>query len=348
MQDLFGPPVPFDPARAVPYHPERKVRPCPATDLTVRVVNFDLQDQTLLWLSQLFDIVSELLVKMGAVYIARVIFSSYSESLCAFQNGTLIAGATYRLFDEFAELIFFCVDKGKHSHGVGRYLMNQLKNHLQALDISHILVFADETALGFFEGQGFSRTIGLDRSVWEGRISTYSNSVLLYFFVSDSIDYAHFEEWRSAVGDFLVKRWSKPIRIPLIPYPQESVLGIPVIANDPVPPVILMRAIFSKVKAWPNIRMFSHVLSREGFREYHAVIKHPMALDIIECKLERAEYGTVPEFLDDLFLIATNALKFNLANSKYYRAGDKFRSFLWEKIQQYEIDYTPKKLKRGQ
>ena len=58
--------------------------------------------------------------------------------------------------------------------------MNNLKAHVRnTLKIDHFLVYADNTAVGFFKKQGFTPNITLPLELWKGYIKDYSESILM-------------------------------------------------------------------------------------------------------------------------------------------------------------------------
>jgi histone acetyltransferase len=341
LESAFGLPIPFRSAKCVPYHSDKFVRPSFSTELRIRVIQFSIADQALLWLSELTGIVTDNLREMNTSYVYGIIFSADSESLCIFRNGVMVGGATYKLFPsgQFAELIFFCIHQADHSRGVGTRLMNEFKNHLQSLSIFHILTYADETALGFFETQGFSRTVQLDPAVWHSHISHYAGAVLVHCVISDAIDYDHLDDWRKSLGDFLTSQGQIPERLPLRHFPQDSVLGIPIGPEPHVPLTDIIHAILFKVERSRGFRMFSHLCSKTAFPDYYEMIKHPMSLDIIQGKIAMKEYGTIQAFLDDLFLIVNNCLEFNPPESKFHKAALALKQVLHDCITQYGITY---------
>jgi histone acetyltransferase len=280
---------------------------------------------------------------MPSDYIMRVVFSSRTDTMAVFENGIITAGATYRLFieQEFAELIFFCVTEQKHGERVGTYLMNQLKANFQVQCVHHILVYADETAIGFFEGQGFSKDIQFDPVIWQRLIQSYSGSQLLYCAVSTEIDYANSDEWRAAVEEFVSEKMPKGERLPFVKGTVTAVAGIAVRDPGEVPPADLVNAVLGKVRFAPMAGFFRHLLTAEAFPDFHKMISNPMALDTIDAKHAKGGYQHVQMLLDDLFLMVHNTLAFNEVETRYHRAATGFRQFLVELIDRYQIDYGP-------
>jgi len=58
--------------------------------------------------------------------------------------------------------------------------MNHLKDHIRSRgDIDYFLTYADNYAVGYFEKQGFTKEVTLDRSVWAGYIKDYEGGTLM-------------------------------------------------------------------------------------------------------------------------------------------------------------------------
>jgi len=80
----------------------------------------------------------------------------------------LIAGITFNCFDrkemtKFIEVVFLAVRTDQQVHGYGSRLMNQLKTWAQQNDYFHLLTYADNSAIGYFQRQGFTEEIGMKK-----------------------------------------------------------------------------------------------------------------------------------------------------------------------------------------
>lgn len=53
----------------------------------------------------------------------------------------------------------------------------------------HFLTYADNYAVGYFEKQGFSKEITLDRSVWAGYIKDYEGGTIMQCTMLRKVDY---------------------------------------------------------------------------------------------------------------------------------------------------------------
>lgn len=70
-------------------------------------------------------------------------------------------------------------------------LMDHFKAHIRKTfpDMMHFLTYADNYAVGYFEKQGFSKEISLDRSVWAGYIKDYEGGTIMQCTMLPKINY---------------------------------------------------------------------------------------------------------------------------------------------------------------
>jgi histone acetyltransferase len=70
-------------------------------------------------------------------------------------------------------------------------LMDHYKTHIKRAfpTIMHFLTYADNYAVGYFEKQGFSKDITLNRSVWAGYIKDYEGGTIMQCTMLDKVDY---------------------------------------------------------------------------------------------------------------------------------------------------------------
>jgi histone acetyltransferase len=70
-------------------------------------------------------------------------------------------------------------------------LMDHFKTHIRRTypDMMHFLTYADNYAVGYFEKQGFSKEITLDRSVWAGYIKDYEGGTIMQCTMLRKVDY---------------------------------------------------------------------------------------------------------------------------------------------------------------
>jgi len=70
-------------------------------------------------------------------------------------------------------------------------LMDHFKAHIRKNypEMMYFLTYADNYAVGYFEKQGFSKDITLDRSVWAGYIKDYEGGTIMQCTMLLKVDY---------------------------------------------------------------------------------------------------------------------------------------------------------------
>lgn len=154
------------------------------------VVTNDGTPDSMIVLTGLKSIFQRQLPKMPREYIARLVFSRDHWSMAIVKRGLqVVGGITYRPFDArgFAEIVFCAITGTEQVKGYGSHLMNHLKDHVKATTrCMHFLTYADNYAIGYFKKQGFTKEIGLDRSVWAGYIKDYEGGTIMHVRNADS------------------------------------------------------------------------------------------------------------------------------------------------------------------
>ena len=173
----------------------------------------DKDPRSLVILTGLKTLFQKQLPKMPREYIARLVYDSNSKSLAIIKRGyKVVGGICYRPFPHrgFAEIVFFatnsadqekveCSNKMSIVHiaddnscqGYGGMLMDHFKAHIRKTypTMMHFLTYADNYAVGYFEKQGFSKDITLERSVWAGYIKDYVGGTIMQCTLLDKVDY---------------------------------------------------------------------------------------------------------------------------------------------------------------
>ncbi|KAG2492613.1 hypothetical protein HYH03_009029 [Edaphochlamys debaryana] len=120
---------------------------------------------------------------MPKEYIVRLVFDRRHRSVALLKrNGTVIGGITYRAFhaQAFGEIAFCAVTSHEQVKGYGTRLMNHTKEFARTQDrLTHFLTYADNNAVGYFEKQGFTREVTLERERWQGYIKDYDGGTLM-------------------------------------------------------------------------------------------------------------------------------------------------------------------------
>jgi histone acetyltransferase len=163
--------------------------------LTWVTIENDGSDTNLKLLAQLKQIISIQLPKMPKSYIMRLVFDLQHKSLIGIKSGKVIGGITFRPFVRdgfvsFIEVVFCVITKHEQRGGYGSRLMNRLKNWCQKNDNLNLLTYADDTAIGYFQRQGFSADIEMDVKDWDiGFLKYYDSATLMHCLVDTRIDY---------------------------------------------------------------------------------------------------------------------------------------------------------------
>ncbi|KAK8869244.1 Histone acetyltransferase GCN5 [Apiospora arundinis] len=146
-------------------------------EIEFRVVNNDNKRESLIILTGLKCIFQTQSPEMPKDYIARLVYDGTHLSIAIVKKPLeVVGGITYRSFKglQFAEIVFCAIRSEQQVRGYGAHLMSHLKDYVKATsDVMHLLTYADNSAIGYFKKQGFTKEITLPRSVWMGHIKDY-------------------------------------------------------------------------------------------------------------------------------------------------------------------------------
>lgn len=116
----------------------------------------------------------------------RLVLDRRHVTLALVKGARIIGGVCYRPYFEqrFAEIAFLAISASEQVRGFGTSLMNELKSRVQpqgkrrrrfcqangrpltrvcAAGIEYFLTFADNFAIGYFQKQGFTKSIGMPK-----------------------------------------------------------------------------------------------------------------------------------------------------------------------------------------
>jgi len=161
--------------------------------VTFEVVTNNSSDEACSRLIDLKNIFSRQLPKMPKEYIVRLVFDHRHISVAMIRHGRTIGGICYRPYPEqrFGEIAFCAISGTEQLKGYGSILMNQLKRHVQKdrknqnciimynyqsfkyqscfsttgtyTGIEYFLTYADNYAIGYFQRQGFTKSISMPK-----------------------------------------------------------------------------------------------------------------------------------------------------------------------------------------
>ncbi|XP_007018062.2 PREDICTED: uncharacterized protein LOC18591715 isoform X1 [Theobroma cacao] len=101
----------------------------------------------------------------------------------------------------------------------------------------------------------------------------------------------------------------------------ETLHGSPVDSGSttPLPDKKLLVFILDKLQKKDTYGVFSEPVDPEELPDYSDIIAHPMDFQTVRKKLDGGAYTTLEQFEKDVFLICSNAMKFNAPDTIYFR-----------------------------
>ena len=302
------------------------------------------------------------LPKMPKDYIARLVYDRTHLSLAIVKKPLeIIGGITYRPFRDrkFAEIVFCAVSSDQQVKGYGAHLMVHLKDYIKATSpVMHLLTYADNYATGYFQKQGFTKDITLDKPIWMGYIKDYEGGTLMQCSLLPRIRYLEVgrmllkqkEAIQAKIKAFskshiihpLPQQWANGVITPIDP------LSIPAIrasgwspdmdelAREPRhgPHFNELRRFLYKIQnhkqAWP----FLHPVNKDDVPDYYDAIESPMDLSTVEERLLQDYYTTPKDLVSDLKLIVSNCRKYNDATTIYTKCAVKLDKYMWGLIKE--------------
>lgn len=330
-------------------------------EIEFRVVNNDGSQESTIILTGLKCLFQKQLPKMPKDYIARLVYDRAHLSIAIVKMPMeVIGGISFREFRhrKFAEIVFCAVSSDQQIKGYGAHLMAHLKDYVKATSpVMHFLTYADNYATGYFQKQGFTKEITLDKSIWMGYIKDYEGGTLMQCTMLPRLRYLE-------VGRMLLKqkaavqakmRLLSKSHIIHPPPPQYAngvtpinPLSIPAIRETGWSPEMdalareprhgphfnefrrFLNQIQNHKQAWP----FLNPVNRDEVPDYYDVITSPMDLSTMEEKLENDAYTAPKELVRDLQLIFSNCRQYNDATTVYAKCAAKLEKFMWSLIKE--------------
>jgi histone acetyltransferase len=111
------------------------------------------------------------------------------------KNDAVIGGITYRPFwrQNVGEIAFCAVSANEQVKGYGTRLMNHLKEYVcDKESMTHLITFADNNAVGYFQKQGFTKDVMMEREKWVGYIKEYDGGTIMECSLSAQVSYTEF------------------------------------------------------------------------------------------------------------------------------------------------------------
>ncbi|KAJ5514552.1 Acyl-CoA N-acyltransferase [Penicillium fimorum] len=352
-------------ARGVPFPEKPAVLEERNGEIEFRVVNNDGSRESTIILTGLKCLFQRQLPEMPKDYIARLVYDRTHLSIAIVKMPLeVIGGISFREFRDrnFAEIVFCAVSTDQQEKGYGAHLMAHLKDYVRATSpVMHFLTYADNLAIGYFQKQGFTKDITLDKSIWMGCIKDYEGGTLMQCSMLARIRYLEIGRMllkqkesvlakiRTSTKSHIIhlppQQWANGVVIPIDP------LSIPAIQATGWSPEMdelaresyhgsrskgphfnefrrFMNQIQNHKQAWP----FLNPVNKDEVPGYYDAIVSPMDLSTIEERLER--YTTPKELVGDLKLIFSNCQQYNDATTVYAKCAVKLERYMWKLIKE--------------
>ena len=335
----------------------------PEDDLEFRLTRFENPEsgELLLAATELFK---KQLPKMPAPYIMKHVLdfpnhrtlvvidkqvqrrAQHSGSAAAVPGAVVkpavVGGICFRTFAlrGFIEIVFCAVLTSCQGRGVGRRMMNKLKDVMKSEHIFCFLTCAANEAVPYFRNMGFSDRITTPQSRYVGYIEEYNRVTLMECLLDKRIEsYSTFntvlrsqcDELFNAIEQKTQKQMKfgpmpKDTRfpIPLAKVPGVSKEGVEAIQRTTPDQEKLkndMRALLSRVRAHGYAKPFLEPVDVKVVTDYLTIIKNPIDLRTIGEKIEKGLYITMNMMCADLQLMIDNCKTYNDEKSYFYTAA---------------------------
>ncbi|CAJ1964099.1 unnamed protein product [Sphenostylis stenocarpa] len=120
-----------------------------------------------------------------------------------------------------------------------------------------------------------------------------------------------------------------------------SVSGTPVIlpSGIPLPDKRTLELILDKLQKKDTYGVFAEPVDPEELPDYHDVIDHPMDFATVRNKLGAGSYTTLEQFESDIFLICSNAMQYNAADTIYHKQARSIQELGRKKFEKLRIGF---------
>eukprot|EP01125_Pyxidicula_operculata_P010957 TRINITY_DN3598_c0_g1_i1.p1 TRINITY_DN3598_c0_g1~~TRINITY_DN3598_c0_g1_i1.p1 ORF type:complete len:398 (-),score=67.39 TRINITY_DN3598_c0_g1_i1:451-1644(-) len=311
-------------------------------------------------LLELKTIISIQLPNMPKVYIARLVFDDRHKSLVGIKGGKVIGGITFKCFEKegmvkFIEVVFCAITANQQVRGYGSRLMNHLKNWSKINQFFHLLTYADDFAIGYFQRQGFTLEIELDQKHWDiGFLKYYDSATLMHCKIDPNLDYleissllrtqrmAFVNKMRELSNQHLIYPGVRDFQEGSVRIDLAKLRGLKEAGWEPDEYYLLMssdrqqqiykqnRNLLNNIKnddevSWP-FKAPVEVLFPDEAEKYNREVKDPIDLQSIEEKLENGFYITHEMMLADLQRMVDNCKSYNPKGSVYWDIAEKINT----------------------
>ena len=342
-------------------------------ELKWEVIKNDGSEANSRLLVALKNIFSKQLPNMPKEYIVRLVFDSRHYSMLCMKNGNVIGGITYRPFPKqrMGEIAFCAVSANEQVKGYGTRLMNHIKEYAKEKEnMTHLITFADNNAVGYFQKQGFTKEIMMEREKWYGYIKEYDGGTIMECQLDGHVSYVDFvnqiREQRKAV-EAKVREMSTAHKVypglkdhfkpsaegKYIPIDVKHIKGLKEAkwedpglpkyrlvhpgCGDGIPTKAnlhkFMRAIVNVIQAHSDAWPFAAPVNPLEVTDYYDVVKNPVDMELIQERVSAGNYYVSLEmFCADFRLMFNNCRIYNSRDTPYFKAANRLEAFFESKI----------------
>ena len=302
-------------------------------ELKWKVIKNDGSEESSRLLIALKNIFGKQLPNMPKEYIVRLVFDSRHNSMLCMKNGNVIGGITYRPFPKqrMGEIAFCAVSANEQVKGYGTRLMNHIKEYAKDTEnMTHLITFADNNAVGYFEKQGFTKEIMMEREKWNGYIKEYDGGTIMECQLDGHISYVDFvnqiREQRKVV-EAKVREMSTAHKV----YPGLKDHFNPKTEDGKYTPIDVkhIKIIQAHADVWP----FAGPVNPMEVPDYYEIVKDPLDLELIKDRVSSENYYTSLEmFCADFRLMFHNCRLYNSRDTVYFKCANRLEAFFDSKI----------------
>ena len=342
-------------------------------ELKWEVIKNDGSEANSRLLVALKNIFSKQLPNMPKEYIVRLVFDSRHYSMLCMKNGNVIGGITYRPFPKqrMGEIAFCAVSANEQVKGYGTRLMNHIEEYAKEKEnMTHLITFADNNAVGYFQKQGFTKEIMMEREKWYGYIKEYDGGTIMECQLDGHVSYVDFvnqiREQRKAV-EAKVREMSTAHKVypglkdhfkpsaegKYIPIDVKHIKGLKEAkwedpglpkyrlvhpgCGDGIPTKAnlhkFMRAIVNVIQAHSDAWPFAAPVNPLEVTDYYDVVKDPVDMELIQERVSAGNYYVSLEmFCADFRLMFNNCRIYNSRDTPYFKAANRLEAFFESKI----------------
>ncbi|KAJ8950083.1 hypothetical protein NQ318_017808 [Aromia moschata] len=308
--------------------------------------------QTMLWLIGLQNVFSHQLPRMPIEYITQLLFDPKHRTIALIKENRPIGGICFRPFQTqgFTEIVFCAVTSREQIKG----------------GFCTFLTFADQNAIGYFERQGFSKDIKLNRPIYQGYIKDYEGATLMHCELNPKIIYTEFtsivRRQKKFVKQLIYQQQRTVSKVnPGLTFFKEGVRNIPI---ESIPGIEetgwkpasrttrgqqleesqdtdILAGMLKKcfkcgtfVKNHEDSWPFRQPVDKNVVVDYYDHIKYPMDLKTMTERLKARYYVSRRLFIADMMRIFTNCKIYNLPETEYYKCAEHLQQYFQTKMKE--------------